>query len=356
MTEFEFPLFDDVGSFPLSENIDLEAFNKYYWIAYKGLTNKSDIFENRGIANYFNNPFLQSFQHKLKAGVEIINFPQHIDMYQQFLKPIKDYEKEPGLIESDKAIIPEMFVLEKFAEEHFENEGKAIEVKICITGPIELYLKQHGFTIYSDMALNYARSVNHFLKNSSINTKYMKTSVISIDEPSFGYVDLANITNDEIIQVFDKSLENLSATTQIHLHTLNLAQVPLLSKNIDVLTCEYASDKRNKIPKKDLDHHDKFMRVGITRTNINSIMAEKLDSGINYNYFKTIDGVLSLIDSKQTIKKNLTDALKHYGDRLRYVGPDCGLSGWKPPQVAFKLLSTTNQAIQEIRKEFNWRK
>ncbi|MBN1802641.1 MAG: hypothetical protein JW891_14110 [Candidatus Lokiarchaeota archaeon] len=347
----EFPKYDDVGSFPLSESIDLEAFSKYYWIAYKALVKKSDIFENRGIYNYFISPFLQSFQYKLKAGVEIINFPQHMDMYNQFLQPIVDYEKEPGLVESDKAFIPEMFVLEKFAKENYEKEGKKIEVKICITGPIELYLKKHGFTVYQDMALNYAKSVNLFLKNSIINTKYMKTSIVSIDEPSFGYVDLANINNDEIASIFDKSLENISATSQIHLHTLNLAQVPLQTKNIDVLTCEYASDKKNKIPKRELDQYDKFMRVGITRTNINSIMAEKMDSGVSYDELKTIEGVKSLIDSKEVIKKNLSDALSHYRDRLRYVGPDCGLSGWKPPEVAFELLSTTFKAIQEVRQE-----
>jgi len=345
-----FPKYDDVGSFPLPENIDLEAFKQFYWTAYKGIVNKSDIFEHRGIDNYFIQPFLNSFILKEKAGVEIINFPQHMDMYTQFLKPIKDYEKEPGLIDPDKAIIVEMCVLNKYAKQYYEREKKPLQVKICITGPLELYIKNHGFTIYQDMAINYARSINLFLKNSIFNTKHINTTLVSIDEPSFGYVDMANINNDEIIKIFDKSIEGINTTSQIHLHTLNLASLALQTKNIDVLTCEYASDRTNKIPKKDLDQYDKFMRVGITRTNINSIMAEALDSGISYDFINSLEGTLSLIDSEDSIEKNLRDALKHYGDRLKYVGPDCGVSGWSPPQVACQLRVRTGKIIQRVKK------
>ena len=344
-----FPKYDDVGSFPLPESIDLEAFKQFYWTAYKGIVNNSDIFEHRGIDNYFIQPFLNSFILKEKAGVEIINFPQHMDMYNQFLKPITDYEKEPGLIDHKKAVIVEMFILDKYAEKYYEREEKPLQVKICITGPLELYIKNHGFTIYQDMAINYARSINAFLKNSIFNTKYLQTPLISIDEPSFGYVDMANVSNDEIIKIFDKSLEGINATSQIHLHTLNLASLALQTKNIDVLTCEYASDNTNKIPKNDLDQYDKFMRVGITRTNINSIMAEALDAGVEYETINTFKGTMNLIDSEDRIEKNLKDALNHYGDRLKYVGPDCGVSGWAPPQIAYELLLRTGNVIQRVK-------
>jgi len=115
-----------------------------------------------------------------------------------------------------------------------------------------------------------------------------------------------------------------------------------------VLTCEYASDHSNIIPKKDLEQYDKFIRVGITRTNINSIMAEKLDAGTPYDELKTYEGIMSLIDSKEFIKKNLLFALKHYEDRVKFIGPDCGLKGWNPPQVAYELLRRTYKVIKEV--------
>ena len=345
----EFPKFDDIGSFPLPDYIDLDKFKQFYWAAYKGIVNNADIFENRGIYNFFIHPFLQSFQLKLNAGVEIINYPQHMDMYNQFLKPIEDYEVEPALIDSKKAVIPELFILESFAKDHYERTGNALKIKVCITGPIELYIKKHGFTIYPDVALNFAKSLNIMLKQSIKNTKYLKNSIISIDEPSFGYVDMFNIEDDALIKAFDRTVEGIDGLVQIHLHTLKKYSIPIQAKNIDVLTCEYASDHSNVIPKNDLEKFDKFIRVGITRTNINSILAEKLDAGASLEEFKTFDGTMSLIDSKEFIKKNLLFALEHYKDRVKFVGPDCGLKGWNPPQVAYELLHRTYEVIKDVK-------
>ena len=348
----QFPLYDDVGSFPLPPYIDKEAFKRFYWAAYNGLIKKTDIFENRGIHNYFTHPILQSFQLKLNAGVNIVNYPQHMDMYEQFLKPISENETEPNLISVEKAIIPEMLVIEKFAKEHYERIGKPLSVKICVTGPVELYIRKIDFTVYLDMAYNFAKSVNSFIKNSLYDTKYLKTSIVSIDEPSFGYVDVVNASDDELIKIFDKCLKGVNITSQIHLHTLNRASIALQTKNIDVLTCEYASDNSNIIPKKDLDQHDKFIRVGITRTNINSLMAEALDTGVSQAEVNSFEGTMNLIDPKKRIEKNLMDALKRYDDRLRFVGPDCGLAGWDPPQVAYEVLHRTYEAIEKVKKTY----
>jgi 5-methyltetrahydropteroyltriglutamate--homocysteine methyltransferase len=145
-------------------------------------------------------------------------------------------------------------------------------------------------------------------------------------------------------------LEGVDVTSQIHLHTLNRAIIPLQTKNIDVITCEYASDNSNVILKKELEKYDKFMRVGITRTNINSLMAEALDSGVSQEEVKSFEGTMNLIDPKERIEKNLIDALKRYDDRLSFVGPDCGLSGWYPPQVAYELLHRTYEVIEKVKK------
>ncbi len=350
----DFLLYDDVGSFPLPENIDREVFQRFYWTAYKALINSSvkDVYENQGIKNYYINPFLESFKLKQKAGVEIINYPQHMDMYTQFLKPLKEYETEPGLIEKDKAFISESLILQQFAKDYFNETGEPLNIKLCITGPIELYIKDHSFTLYKDLALNYSKTVNRFLKNSIFNDKFINTSTISIDEPSFGFVDLFNVSKDDLIAIFDKSLENINCITQIHLHTLNHADIALQSKNIEVITCEYAGDHSNIISKREFDNYDKFIRVGITRTNIDNITAEALDAGTPQDKLKSFEGKRLLIDSEETIEKNLKFALGHYKDRLKFVGPDCGVSSWSPPQLAFELLQRTTKVINKVRKKY----
>ncbi len=347
----EFPKFDDVGSFPLPEHVDRKAFKEFYWTAYKALVKNVNIFDHRGINSYFIQPLLGSFNYKIKAGVEIVNYPQHMDMYNQFLKPMEDYEIEPNLIDPKSAIIPELAVIDDFAKKRYEESQEPLKIKLCITGPIELYVRKLGFTIYPDMAYNFSKSINSFLKNSIINNKYLTTPLIAIDEPSFGYTDVLNITDDDFIKIFDKSLERINTTNQIHLHTLNKAFVPLQTNNIHVLTCEYASDRTNKIPKKELDQQDKFIRVGISRTNINRIMADKLDAGeISADSLKTVESSLILVDPKERIKKRLTEALDLYGDRLKYIGPDCGFSGWNVPEAAYELLHRTHEVIEEVKK------
>ncbi|MGV9171859.1 MAG: hypothetical protein ACOC44_06790 [Promethearchaeia archaeon] len=347
-----FPKYDDVGSFPLPEHIDRKLFNEHYWLAYQSLINDMDIFEHRGIKTHFIEPMLESFQYKMDAGVEVINYPQHMEIYKQFLKPISDYEIEPDLIEKNKAIIPEVLVIDEFAKQYHKKHENAnpINLKICLTGPLELYIKKHDFTIYYDLAMNLATSINRFIQNSLIDKVYLKTTTVSIDEPSFGYTDLFNVNNDEIVEILDKSVEGVDTDVQIHLHTLNRADLIYRSKNIDILTCEYASDHTNIIPKRELIDCDKHIRVGVTRTNIDGIIAEKIDQGEDWDTLKTTKGLRSLIDSREQIKRNLKFALSHYGDRLQYVGPDCGLSSWKQPNIAFELLERTSDIISSFKK------
>lgn len=350
-----FPAFDDVGSFPLPTKVSKEKYNHHYWKAYKMWVNNknSSIFRQKEIKESLVEPFLQSFRYKLDAGVEIINYPQHIDMYNQFLKLLENYEQEPALIEDDKAYIFENVILNQYARTLYEQTQEPLNIKLCITGPIELYIKRRDFTIYTDLALNYAKTVNRFLKNSIYNNKYMKTTTVSIDEPSFGFVNLVNIDDEDLTSIFDKSLENIDCMNQIHLHTLNLSRIPLQTENIDVLTCEYASDNSNTIAKKELDAYDKFIRVGITRTNYDNIMAEALDKGTSHEELKTFEGKQQLIDSKKVIEHNLKTALNHYGDRLKFIGPDCGLSSWQPPELAFQLLKRTGAVIKKVKKHQN---
>ncbi|MGQ4875205.1 MAG: hypothetical protein ACP6IY_14155 [Promethearchaeia archaeon] len=347
-----FPKYDDVGGFPLPEYVDKEAFEQFYWAAYRALINDVEVFSHKGIYNYFIHPLLESLKMKINAGVEIVNYPQHIDMYTQFLKPIEDYEIKPSLIDDKQAIIPEVKIIEEYAKREYEKNGIQLELKICITGPIDLYAKKHGFSIYTDLALNLSESIRRFIKNSLINNKYMKTVLVSLDEPSFGYIDLLNVENDDLINIYDKCLEGINISSQIHLHTLNRADIPLQTKNIECLTCEYASNKSNIIPKKELEKYDKFIRVGIARTGIDNIIAENLEKGKTWDELKTVDGLISLIDNKEVIKKNLLDALELYGERLKYIGPDCGVKGWSPPKVAFELLKRVAMVISEVKASF----
>jgi 5-methyltetrahydropteroyltriglutamate--homocysteine methyltransferase len=339
-------LIDDVGSFPFPPDITSEVFAKNYFTFYKYLAEHDDIPENRGFQNNFVNPLTYTFQRKLETGLDVVNYPQLFDMHDQFMKPIKQYEKESYLIDPRYAIVSEIKVLDAVAKRWYEETGRPVWLKACVTGPIELYLRtEFGFTVYEDILANLAKSLNAFARNCLVNKPHLQTKVIAIDEPSLGFVEFFNTSPDGLAKTLDIAAGGLSCDVQVHLHSLAAAEIPAGTRGITTLTCEFASNNSNVVAKELLEQHDKFIRVGICRTNFNSIVAERLDAGETYE--AVMAQPETLIDSEAAIRKNLLLAKKHYGDRLTYVGPDCGLRSWGPPDLAASLLKRVVKVARE---------
>ncbi|MHA1682537.1 MAG: hypothetical protein ACTSUE_16485 [Promethearchaeota archaeon] len=355
-------LIDDVGSFPLPAN-RRELFDQFYLTAYNFLL-KNDVdscVDNRAFRNNFYEPIIESFLKKLSTGLDVINYPQLFSMHYQFLTPISRYgstQSTPFLIGEKSAIVPEVLAIEHFVkntpleELHIPGNSASaeqVQLKVCITGPIELYIKTElGFTVYKDILENFSKSVNYFAKNSIINNEKIRTAVIVIDEPSVGFIDLFNIEKEDLTRCLDLALSGFGdgITTQIHLHSLKDVDIALNAKNIDVITCEYASDNNNIIGRKVLEDSGKKMRVGICRTNLNAIIGKLYEQGIRVG--TSYEESLQLIDSTEMIRKNYEKAITHYGqDNVTFVGPDCGLSSWNPPRLAQVLLERTVNAVKK---------
>lgn len=331
-------LIDDIGSFPLPKGIEKEDFAR----AYPGVQEAYAEGKGPDEDSLFYRAVASSLKFKAESGIDVVNYPQHYDMHKQFLDPIEKYQTEPFLIDEKYAVIPELYVVEKEAEKYFEETGERLKLKVCATGPIELYTKtSFGYHVYDEVLLNLAKSVNLFLKNSMLDTKHVVTSVVSIDEPSLGFVDLMNVEEDVLVKALDESLRSIDATVHIHLHTPKASRLPLLTEKIQVLACEFAATPKNMeyITKKELETHDKFLRGGITRTNVDHILAEHLDRG-------TQPEDEQLIDDVSVIKSAYKKAKKIFGDRMTFTGPDCGLGSWPSQEIAHLLLKRTVEAIR----------
>ncbi len=338
-------LVDDVGSFPLPEGVNRNEFQDIYPKAQTAFAEGNDLTLDPLLNERFCKVVESSFKLKIDSGLDVINYPQHHDMHKQFLDPINQYQKEPFLIDEKYAVIPELFVVEKLAKEYYEEKGERLKVKVCVTGPIELHLRtEFGFYIYDEILNNLARSVNAFLKNSILDTKYARTHVLVIDEPSLGLADLLNIEKDGLIKAIERSVKDIAPDVQIHLHALKAADIPLSAEGIDILTGEFAASPQNidMISKKDLETHDKFIRGGITRTNLDFIMGEQIEKGMRPDG----RGHEALVDSLDVIRKRYEKISEKFSDRLRSVGPDCGLGSWPSQDVAFLLLKRTVSAVE----------
>jgi|Deesub1362A_J573_1020465.scaffolds.fasta_scaffold00051_127 5-methyltetrahydropteroyltriglutamate--homocysteine methyltransferase len=334
---------DDIGSFPLPQEVTKDEFNKIYPLAQKAYAEGKDLHELSEL-KAFCLAVESSLRYKINSGLDVINYPQHYDMHKQFLDAIEEHQREPYLIERKYAVIPELSIVESEAKGYYENKEEKLKLKVCVTGCIELYLKTpFGYHIYKDVLDNLAKSVNRFLKNSILNTKYVKTQAVAIDEPSLGIVDLLDVEKDDLVSSIEKSVESVSTDVQIHLHSLKAAELPLRASGVDILTGEFASSPMNMelIKKSELENYDKFIRGGVSRTNIDYIIAELMEKGITPEGNKLVDDV-------NEIRKRYIKAKEFFGDRMLYAGPDCGLGAWPDQKVAQLLLKRTVKAVKGV--------
>jgi len=335
-------LIDDVGSFPLPHSIDKTSFNKAYVIARESIINGKDIRKDEFLVNNFYRVIIDSFRKKCSTGLDVVNYPQHYDMHAQFTDAIhKVMDKGTYVVDENQAIIPEVHVINQEVKRFYEESGKKVLLRVCVTGPMELYLEEIGITPYKDILLMFAETTRRFARNSILNSRYVKTEVVSLDEPSFGFQDIA-IERDMVLDVLEKAFDFNGAIKQIHLHSSSRVAEILDVKNLDVLSFEYAASPRNieSLSKKMLEKADKQIRVGISRTDIDSITAELYDRGI------TKPDAWQLVENEETIRKRFVIAKEKYEDKMAFTGPDCGLGGWPSQEAAELLLRRTVNAVR----------
>lgn len=337
-------LVDDVGSFPLPVNVDRRVFEKAYVLARRAMVDGKDIKNDDFLLNKFYHVVIDSFKKKLDTGLDVANYPQHYDIHKQFADSIHEsMNKGTYIVEEKNAIIPEVRVIQEAAKRLYEEKEKRILLRVCVTGPLELYARELGTTPYKDILLMFAETTRRFAKNAILDSKYVKTEVVSIDEPSFGFQDIS-IDKETILNVMEKTFDFKGATKQIHLHSSSRTAELLEVKNLDVISLEYAASPKNieAISKNMLEKTDKQIRIGISRTDIDSIIAELYEKGITKPHPE------QLVEDEETIKRRFIAAKSRYGDRMTFAGPDCGLGGWPTQEAAQLLLRRTVNSVKKL--------
>lgn len=338
----ENPLVDDIGSFPFPRDKSREAFKKAYVIARQAAIGKKDFAKDPYLQDNFNSVILDAFKKKIASGIDCVNYPQMYNGINQVTDQIHSaMEMGSFTVDKEKAVLPEVYLINQQAKSLSERFGKKINLRISIFGPMELYLFEVGKKVYPDVLNGYIETVKRFIQNSILNSQYIQTTVVSIDEPSFGYNDLS-AEKGCICEVLEKAFDFKGVAKQIHLHSAARIHDLLSVKNIDVLSFEYAASPRNLevVSKKMLDSGDKKIRVGIARTDIDTILAELNEKGINHPTTE------QLVESDETMRKRFRVVKEKYDERLSFAGPDCGLGGWPSQEAAQLLLERTVKAVR----------
>ncbi len=335
-------IFDDIGSYPLPQGVTKEWVQK----AFSKHSEREKLFQ---IIN-------AAFQQKVDAGVEAPTYPQYQDMNEQFLSVIRDPEntEEPFKVKEKAARILELEAVQPAAQMHMQSHGEKQNTRVCVTGPLEMYLKEFGGTEYTDILYLLAESVDRFLKNSIENSGYLNISVVSIDEPSIGINPQVMFDDDELIQalkIATRSAHRKGIDVQIHLHSPLHYKLACDTSQINVIGVESAGHPSylDLIDKRVLDESDSFLRVGIARTDISNLVSV-LNDKYGTNVWKDpsrLQEIVTGLETPDVIAKRLEKAYSIFGERIKYVGPDCGLGSWPSQQIASQLLQNVAAGMQK---------
>lgn len=348
---------DDIGSFPCPKNIEKEKIQK---IISDLAEPKSSLASSLGFDLIKNkeqsgerllyNVVSGAMKFKLDSGLMCPNYPQFHDMIKAFRLCEKHAEEgKPWVIKDEFARTIEVEMVDKFAREN----NKKIDLRFCVTGPLELYLKNFGNNVEPDMLKNIALSVSKFIKNIK-NLKNVNLCAVSIDEPTLGLNPNIVVGEEDLINAWKICVESAgSCDVQIHLHSSKDIE-KVYQSNIPIIGIETAEEPRNleMIAKSDFEKYDKFLRLGIARTNIFGIAADYSEkTGEDVWKTNNFSEMIDKMENSKVIGKRLEKGYKLFGDRTTYAGPDCGLGGWKTQESAFLLLKNSAEAVDEFNRK-----
>jgi 5-methyltetrahydropteroyltriglutamate--homocysteine methyltransferase len=313
--------FDDVGSYPLPRGVSLKNLS----------------------ANQYLDLVRSTLAKKIAAGVEVPTYPQFRDMVRMFMDPIEDMElaESPYLIRQENAEICELKAL---------LPGQ--QVRVCVTGPLELYISAFGATNYKDILYNIAESVARFLENARDQGSMC---VASLDEPSLGISSQIAFQDDEIIEALKIASEPCKGMDcEVHLHSPLQAELCARVPGISIVGIESAAhpDYLRLVDRKILEDTDTYLRAGIARTDILS-MSASLNERLAINLWDDmprLENEILKMESSHVMQKRLEAAYALFGDRLRAVGPDCGLGSWPNQDIAGRVLTNCAAAVKSFRR------
>lgn len=311
--------FDDIGSYPLPKGVRLEKLSDEQYL---------DLVKDVLV-------------QKVSAGVEVPTYPQFRDMIRMFMDPIEDPERteSPYIIRKENAEIYELMAV---------SPGQ--KVRVCVTGPIELYISAFGATNYSDILFALAKSVARFIERAK---EQGKMSVASLDEPSLGISSSVIFEEDEMLKALEIASEPCKGMDcEVHLHSPLYAEPCARVAGISIIGVESAAhpDYLKLVDRKVLDDTDTYLRAGIARTDILAMSARLNDQlGVNlWDNPSMLEREIFSMESIEVMEKRLNKAYGLFEERLRAVGPDCGLGSWPSQRMAYNLLSNCAAAVKSF--------
>jgi 5-methyltetrahydropteroyltriglutamate--homocysteine methyltransferase len=323
----------------------------------------------------FKNEIVRSFTDKLKAGVEIPNYPQLRDMNEMFFTMMKGITKSDNTYTAQETIkpkngasIPETEIIKKEASyiKTMTTEDR-VKVKACVTGPYTLasFFKHKTPKLYEELG----STISTILHESIFKNRNAELFHVSIDEPVLGFMndpllDYGSEGRDSLRKAWEKiaytgASHGLDVSMHLHNTSENLfwdiEHLNILASHVgDPIYTQESTKKR-------LEETDKFLCSAVAITQYDTLIqnhytsksyAGNIPEKIGETWTSIRNGDIDpylFLEDRNLLRKRLKKVLDSFGvERVAYGSPECGLNSFPEYMVAIECLRRVSDVISEF--------
>jgi len=326
---------------------------------------------------FFEKKIVDGFLDKVKAGIDVPNYPQYRDMTQMFIDMIEGVGKVNGgyieigalTLKDGKGAIPEASAIWNRSQEIYEKLGESFQLRICVTGPYTM----SSLFAYKDKGTftRLGNALAQIIETNIFNNKHGSVRLVSVDEPVFGFVDDPLLDRgsggrENLLKAWESLMQKIrarGAQACLHLHNTS-DELFWETKALNVIE-SHVNDSfyQSKRTKEHLESTDTFLKASVAvtdfdqliRTNLIAMSKQKLnEASINEKIAETwknltkkqIDPTI-FVEDVELMRERLFEIVKCFGEnRVPYAGPECGLRGFPTYDSALECLRRVSKAVK----------
>ncbi len=362
-------LSSDIGSMPATTEPD---------VIYAGAQKAGTLLPllNIGVDEYagFSDAVVSAYADKVRAGVDVPNYPQFRDMNEMFIKLMQGVEKAGGALYAAGSIkpiqgasIPEVDVIRRESANVRALSGREkVRLKICVTGPYTLasFFQAKTPGLYKELG----NVLSGILTASLFKTRYAEVAHVCVDEPVLGFMndpllDFGSDGREALRAAWDKVCRTASVRgieTSIHLHNTS-ENLFWEVEHLDTVASHvgdpmYTSEStRHQLEEKDkniwaavgVTQFDNLIHMHYHTEGFEGEMPEKIAETWTGMKKGRIDPYIFL-EEQGTMEKRLSKIMEFFGaERVTYASPECGLNSFPDYGVAVECLRRSAAAIKK---------
>ena len=362
-------LSSDIGSMPATTEPDL---------IYAGAQKSGTLLPllNYGVEEYggFSDAVVSAYADKVRAGVEVPNYPQFRDMNEMFFRLMRGVEKAGGALYAAGTIrpiqgasIPEVDVIRRESAKARELSGRdEVRLRICVTGPYTLasFFQVRTAGLYRELG----HALSDILEASLFKTRYAEVAHVCVDEPVLGFMndpmlDFGSDGREALRAAWDDVCRKASARgvdTSMHLHNTSeslfweVEHLDAVGSHVGAPL--YTSESTRQL----LEEKDKYIWAALGVTQYDNLIqmyysAEGYKGDIPEKIGDTWTGIKKgavdpyiFLEDQGTMEKRLAKITGFFGaERVVYASPECGLNSFPDYGVALECLRRSAAAIKK---------